>query len=149
LQSEDCGNAGSIPVHGHFATPFVMEFNLTMLIICRTRDRHDGISSCQRDYKWQPISDYSGSPFCTNTLGLPTVTFEAFKLYSATQCDSGACLIIRLAWLWKLESPSNQKLVATYCIISRATWDKISTLNICCAYRPCWLCENIIIGPYH
>jgi len=41
---------------------------------------------------------------------------ETFKLYSATQCDGDACLIIglRLAWLCKMESPSNQKLFATY-----------------------------------
>jgi len=66
--------------------------------------------SWARDYKWQPISNYSGSPFCTITLGLPTL--ETFKLYSATQCVSDACLIIRLAWLCKMKSPSNQKLVA-------------------------------------
>jgi len=48
-------------------------------------------------------------------LGLPTLA--TFKLHSVTQCDSDACLItcsLRLAWLCKMESPSNQKLVATY-----------------------------------
>jgi len=35
---------------------------------------------------------------------------ETLKLYSVTQCDSDACLIIR--FLCKMESPSNQKLVA-------------------------------------
>jgi len=43
---------------------------------------------------------------------------ETFKLYSATQCDSDACLIIRL--FCKRESPSNQKLVADSYIAVRS-----------------------------
>jgi len=35
---------------------------------------------------------------------------------------SDACLIIRLAWLCKIESPSNQKLVATYYL---APWSRV------------------------
>jgi len=42
---------------------------------------------------------------------------ETFKLYSSTQCDSDACLIIRL--LCKMESPSNHKLVADSYIATR------------------------------
>jgi len=39
------------------------------------------------------------------------------KLYSATQCHSDACLIIRV-WLCKMESASNQELVANSNIAS-------------------------------
>jgi len=46
----------------------------------------------------------------TRALHFAQLALETFKLYSATQCDSDACLIIRL-WLCKLESTSNQKLV--------------------------------------
>jgi len=41
---------------------------------------------------------------------LNSQALETFKLYSATQCDSDSCLIIRL--LCKMESTSNHKLVA-------------------------------------
>jgi len=47
----------------------------------------------------------------TRALHFAQLAFETFKLYSVTQCDSDACLIIRL-WLCKMESTSNQKLVA-------------------------------------
>jgi len=56
----------------------------------------------------------------------PTYTLETFKLYSATQCDSDSCLIIRLAWLCKMESPSNQKLVATYNLAAPCDWNAVS-----------------------
>jgi len=41
---------------------------------------------------------------------------ETFKLYSVTQCDSDACLIM---WLCKMESTSNHKLVANSTISAR------------------------------
>jgi len=44
---------------------------------------------------------------------------ETFKLYSATQCDSDACLTIRLVSLCKIESTMNQKLAANSNIASR------------------------------
>jgi len=47
----------------------------------------------------------------TRALHLSQLALETFKLYSATQCDSDAYLIIRF-WLCKMESTSNQKLVA-------------------------------------
>jgi len=48
-----------------------------------------------------------------------------FKLYSATQCDSDACLIIHL--LCEMESPSNQKLVADSYIAVGAVGYRLST----------------------
>jgi len=52
------------------------------------------------------------------TLHFAQLALETFKLYSATQCDSDACLIIRL-WLCKMESTSNQKLVPNSNIANR------------------------------
>jgi len=54
----------------------------------------------------------------TRALHFAQLALETFKLYSATQCDSDACLIIRL-WLCKMESTSNQKLVANSNIADR------------------------------
>jgi len=82
----------------------------------------------------QPISDYSCSPFCTTTL-------ETIKLYSATQCDSDACLIIRL-WLCKMESTSKQKLVTNSNIADGrwtllcVVWDCKLISSIRWAYNP-------------
>jgi len=49
----------------------------------------------------------------TRAFHFAQLALYTFKLYSATQCDSGTCLIIRL-WLCTMESTSNQKLVVNF-----------------------------------
>jgi len=69
----------------------------------------------------------------TYALHFAQLALETFKLYSATQCDSDACLITRL-WLCKMESTSNQKLVANSNIAAhichwKSDWQIVYRIN--------------------